>query len=91
MLADMRVLSVVGTRPEAVKMAMVARALARADGIDHSLCVTAQHREMLDPVLRLFELEPDYDLDVMSPGQQLPDVTSGVLLGMRRRSRRGAA
>jgi UDP-N-acetylglucosamine 2-epimerase (non-hydrolysing) len=78
----MRILSVVGTRPEAVKMAMVARALARADGIDHSLCVTAQHREMLDPVLRLFELEPDYDLDVMSPGQQLPDVTSGVLLGM---------
>jgi UDP-N-acetylglucosamine 2-epimerase (non-hydrolysing) len=79
----MRVLSVVGTRPEAVKMAMVARALAEADGIDHSLCVTAQHREMLDSVLRLFELEPDYDLDVMSPGQQLPDVTSGVLLGMR--------
>ena len=64
-------------------MAMVARALAAADGIDHSLCVTAQHREMLDQVLRLFELEPDYDLDVMSPGQQLADVTSGVLLGMR--------
>ena len=63
-------------------MAMVARALEGAGGIDHSLCVTAQHREMLDPVLRLFELEPDYDLDVMSPGQQLPDVTSGVLLGM---------
>ena len=79
----MRILSVVGTRPEAVKMAMVARALAAADGIDHSLCVTAQHREMLDQVLRLFDLEPDYDLDVMSPGQQLADVTSGVLLGMR--------
>ena len=79
----MRVLSVVGTRPEAVKMAMVARALAEADGIDHSLCVTAQHREMLDPVLRLFELEPDYDLDVMSPGQHLADVTSAILQGMR--------
>ena len=80
----MRILSVVGTRPEAVKMAMVARTLAAAVGIDHSLCVTAQHREMLDQVLRLFELEPDYDLDVMSPGQQLADVTSGVLQGMRR-------
>ena len=80
----MRILSVVGTRPEAVKMAMVARALAAADGIDHSLCVTAQHREMLDQVLRLFELEPDYDLDVMSPGQHLADVTSDVLQGMRR-------
>ena len=64
-------------------MAMVARALVAADGIDHSLCVTAQHREMMDPVLRLFGLEPDYDLDVMSPGQQLADVTSGVLQGMR--------
>ena len=64
-------------------MAMVARALAAAGSIDHSLCVTAQHREMLDPVLRLFELEPDYDLDVMSPGQHLADVTSGVLQGMR--------
>ena len=79
----MRILSVVGTRPEAVKMAMVARALAGAAGIDHSLCVTAQHREMLDQVLRLFELRPDYDLEVMSPGQHLADVTSGVLQGMR--------
>ena len=64
-------------------MAMVARTLAAAGGIDHSLGVTAQHREMLDPVLRLFELEPDYDLDVMLPGQHLADVTSGVLQGMR--------
>ena len=79
----MRILSVVGTRPEAVKMAMVARTLAAAGGIEHRLCVTAQHREMLDQVLRLFELEPDYDLDVMSPGQQLADVTSFVLQGMR--------
>ena len=64
----MRILSVVGTRPEAVKMAMVARTLAGADGVEHELCVTAQHREMLDPVLRLFELTPDYDLNVMTPG-----------------------
>ena len=63
-------------------MAMVARTLAAAEGIEHGLCVTAQHREMLDQVLRLFELEPDYDLDVMSPGQNLADVTSSVLMGM---------
>lgn len=79
----MRILSVVGTRPEAVKMAMVARTLSGADGIEHELCVTAQHREMLDSVLRLFELKPDYDLDVMTPGQDLTDVTAAVLDGMR--------
>ena len=79
----MRILSVVGTRPEAVKMAMVARALEAADGVEHSLCVTAQHREMLDPILGLFDLKPDYDLDIMSHGQHLTDITSGVLEGMR--------
>ena len=79
----MRILSVVGTRPEAVKMAMVARTLSGADGIEHELCVTAQHREMLDSVLRLFELNPNYDLDVMTPGQDLTDITGAVLNGMR--------
>ena len=82
-MTDVRILSVVGTRPEAVKMAMVARTLAGANGIEHELCVTAQHREMLDSVLRLFELKPDYDLDVMTPGQDLTDVTGAVLNGMR--------
>ena len=62
---------------------MVARSLAAADGIEHRLCVTAQHREMLDPILRLFDLRPDYDLDIMSHGQQLTDITCGVLEGMR--------
>ena len=79
----MRILSVVGTRPEAVKMAMVARALSAAEGIEHELCITAQHREMLDSVLRLFDLKPDYDLDVMTPGQDLTDITGAVLNGMR--------
>ena len=79
----MRILSVAGTRPEAIKMAMVARTLSAADGIQHELCVTAQHRQMLDSVLRLFDLEPDYDLDVMTPGQDLTDVTGTVLNGMR--------
>jgi len=82
-MSDLRILSVVGTRPEAVKMAMVARTLLAADGVEHVLCVTAQHREMLDSVLRLFELKPDYDLDVMTPEQDLTDVTAAVLDGMR--------
>ena len=78
-----RILSVFGTRPEAVKMAMVARTLAAADGVEHRICVTAQHREMLDSVLELFELRPEYDLDVMAPNQDITHVTCAVLTGMR--------
>ncbi len=78
-----RVLSVFGTRPEAIKMAPLVRRLAEADGVDARVCVTGQHREMLDSVLRLFEIEPDHDLGLMRPGQDLADVTSGVLLGLR--------
>ena len=78
-----RILSVFGTRPEAVKMAPVALTLAAADGVDHRICVTAQHREMLDSVLELFELRPDFDLDVMAPNQDATHVTSAVLTGMR--------
>lgn len=77
----MRILLVFGTRPEAIKMAPVVRELQTA--LDVSVCVTAQHREMLDQVLELFEIEPDYDLDIMKPGQDLFDVTSNVLLGMK--------
>ncbi|MFK7930285.1 MAG: non-hydrolyzing UDP-N-acetylglucosamine 2-epimerase [Myxococcota bacterium] len=79
----MRVLSVFGTRPEAIKMAPVVRALQAHPGIDSRVCVTAQHRDMLDQVLDLFGLEPDHDLDLMKPGQDLTDVTSRVLLGLR--------
>lgn len=78
-----RILSVFGTRPEAVKMAPVALTLAAADGVDHRICVTAQHREMLDSVLELFELRPDFDLDVMAPNQDATHVTCAVLAGMR--------
>ena len=78
-----KVLSVFGTRPEAIKMAPVVKALERAAGIESRVCVTAQHREMLDQVLGLFDIEPDHDLDVMVPGQDLVDVTSKVLVGMR--------
>ncbi len=63
-------------------MAMVARALADAPGVDHQICATAQHREMLDAALRLMDLEPDFDLDVMRPGQEPSDVANAVLRGM---------
>ena len=78
-----RVLSVFGTRPEAIKMAPVVLALQEADGFESRVCVTAQHRQMLDQVLDLFEISPDYDLDIMQQGQDLFDVTSRSLLGLR--------
>lgn len=78
-----RVLSVFGTRPEAIKMAPVVRALAESQGFDSRVCVTAQHRQMLDQVLCLFEIQPDYDLDIMQQGQDLFDVTAKSLLGLR--------
>lgn len=78
-----KVLSVFGTRPEAIKMAPVVRELARhPDVFESKVCVTAQHREMLDSVLKLFEITPDYDLDIMRPEQSLTDVTTAVLRGM---------
>jgi len=76
-----KILIVFGTRPEAIKMAPVVKTLETR--LDVSVCVTAQHREMLDQVLDLFEIVPDHDLDIMQPGQDLYDVTSNVLLGMK--------
>ena len=78
-----KVLSVFGTRPEAIKMAPVVLALAADPRFESRVCVTAQHRQMLDQVLTLFGITPDRDLDVMQPGQDLFDVTSRVLLAMR--------
>lgn len=78
----MRVLSVFGTRPEAIKMAPVVRALEAADGITSGVCVTAQHRDMLDQVLSLFEIHPDFDLDIMKANQDLTHITTAVLEGM---------
>jgi UDP-N-acetylglucosamine 2-epimerase (non-hydrolysing) len=83
MTALLKVLTVFGTRPEAIKMAPVVHALAIADGLDAKVCVTAQHRQMLDQVLELFDIKPDFDLDLMQPGQDLTDITINVLLGMR--------
>jgi UDP-N-acetylglucosamine 2-epimerase (non-hydrolysing) len=79
-----RVLSIFGTRPEAIKMAPLLRELGRrSDRFVSRVCVTAQHREMLDPVLELFAIRPDFDLDIMRPGQDLFDVTCNVLQGLK--------
>ena len=75
----MKVLTIVGTRPEAIKMAPVVRALALEPAIVSRLCVTGQHREMLDQVLALFELEPSFDLDIMHPGQNLYSIATAIL------------
>ncbi|MCL1040915.1 UDP-N-acetylglucosamine 2-epimerase (non-hydrolyzing) [Shewanella marisflavi] len=74
-----KVLTVFGTRPEAIKMAPLVHALASDDRFEAKCCVTAQHREMLDQVLELFEITPDYDLDLMKAGQTLNDVTAGII------------
>jgi UDP-N-acetylglucosamine 2-epimerase (non-hydrolysing) len=76
-------LFILGTRPEAIKMAPVIKALKECPNIIVKICVTAQHRQMLDQVMELFEIKPDFDLDLMKPGQDLTDITSNVLLGMR--------
>ena len=78
----MRVLSVFGTRPEAIKMAPVIKALEEAPGVEAGVCVTAQHRSMLDQVLGLFHVSPDYDLDIMRENQDLAHITQAVLTGM---------
>lgn len=78
------ILLVFGTRPEAIKMAPLVKALqAQPEKFNTLVAVTAQHRQMLDQVLQIFEIKPDYDLDIMKPNQDLYDVTSRVLLGMR--------
>ena len=78
----MRVLSVFGTRPEAIKMAPVVRALAQHEDVRSRVCVTGQHREMLDQVMATFALKADYDLDIMQPGQALGDVLARVVSGL---------
>ncbi|WON77094.1 non-hydrolyzing UDP-N-acetylglucosamine 2-epimerase [Serratia sp. UGAL515B_01] len=80
----MKVLTVFGTRPEAIKMAPLVHALAQDDAFESRVCVTAQHREMLDQVLLLFEIVPDYDLNIMKPGQGLNEITCRILEGLKR-------
>ena len=77
-----RIMSVFGTRPEAIKMAPLVKELAAREGIASICCVTAQHREMLDSVLEVFDVKPDWDLDIMTPRQTLSTITSKCLVGM---------
>ncbi|NMU89654.1 UDP-N-acetylglucosamine 2-epimerase (non-hydrolyzing) [Achromobacter ruhlandii] len=79
----MKILTVFGTRPEAIKMAPLVHALASNAAIESKVCVTAQHREMLDQVLALFEIKPDFDLNIMKPGQDMTAVTASILTGMQ--------
>lgn len=79
-----KVLLVFGTRPEAIKMAPLVKEFQKySKDFDTKVCVTAQHREMLDQVLEMFEIKPDYDLNIMKSGQDLFDVTANVLLGLK--------
>ena len=78
----MKVMQIFGTRPEAIKMAPVVKALDAAPSIENIVCVTAQHREMLDQVLSFFSITPDFDLNIMQSGQTLAETTSRILLGV---------
>ena len=79
-----KVLIVFGTRPEAIKMAPLVKEMKRrSEQFGVTLCVTGQHREMLDQMLEVFDIQPDYDMDIMQPGQDLYDVSARILLGMR--------
>lgn len=83
-LKNEKVMLVFGTRPEAIKMAPLVKAFQKeSDKFKTIICVTGQHREMLDQVLAIFEIKPDYDLNIMKQGQDLYDVTARVLTGMR--------
>ncbi len=75
----MRVLLVFGTRPEAIKMAPLYKALEKNSRFQTKICITAQHREMLDQVLKLFDIKPDFDLDIMQEGQSLTDITTTII------------
>ena len=79
----MKILCAFGTRPEAIKMAPVIKALGAAPSLDVVVCVTAQHRQMLDQVLALFQITPEYDLNIMTPGQDLYSITTAVLSGLK--------
>lgn len=84
MLNNIKVLTIFGTRPEAIKMAPLVKELEKRDGIDSVVCVTAQHREMLDQVLEIFNIKPDYDLDIMKERQSLSGITTRILQGIEK-------
>ena len=77
-----KVMTVFGTRPEAIKMAPLVKVLEKREGIESIVCITAQHRQMLDQVMDIFDIRADYDLDIMQSGQTLSDITSRVMKGI---------
>ena len=79
-----KVMSIFGTRPEAIKMAPLVKELEKREEVKSIVCVTAQHREMLDQVLNTFDIKPDYDLNIMKQGQTLADVTTRALIGLEK-------
>ena len=79
-----KVMSIFGTRPEAIKMAPLVKELEKREEIESIVCVTAQHREMLDQVLETFDIKPDYDLNIMKQGQTLGDITTRALTGLEK-------
>ena len=81
-MKKIKVMSVFGTRPETIKMAPLVQELKDREEFESLVCVTAQHRQMLDQVLEAFSIRPDYDLDIMQPGQTLSDITARVLKGL---------
>ena len=83
-MKKLRVMSIFGTRPEAIKMAPLVKTLGSRETIESLCCVTAQHREMLDSVLSIFQITPDFDLNIMEPGQTLSTITTKCLLGLEK-------
>jgi len=83
MKPNLNILLVIGTRPEAIKMAPLVSVLKRDRDMNLSVCVTAQHREMLDQILDIFDIRPDFDLNLMRPGQDLAELTSNIMLGVK--------
>ena len=83
-MEKIKVMSVFGTRPEAIKMAPLVKALEACDAIESRVCLTGQHREMLDSVMQIFHLRGDFDLDIMEQRQTLSTITCKTLLGMER-------
>ena len=81
-MTQLKIMSIFGTRPEAIKMAPLVKALEKEKDFQSIVVVTAQHREMLDQVLELFAIEPQYDLNIMKAGQTLSDITCRVLNGL---------
>ena len=79
-----KVMTIFGTRPEAIKMAPVVNELKRRKETECIVCVTAQHRQMLDQVLEVFDIEPDYDLNIMKSGQTLSEITSNAWVGLEK-------